>query len=141
MGNHTPPSSIQNQKDTPSAIQKHRKKVLSGINQESLWERNAKRDTAINPRTCNFCLYVLAMNAKDSYGTQKIHTDRKRFIWDATKIKWDAKESYGTQQIPTERKRFLWDDKESYRAQETAKCEARYGTDSCIFFFSRRKRK
>ena len=33
------------------------------IDQESLLEGNTKRDTAINPRTCYFCLYVLALIA------------------------------------------------------------------------------
>ena len=33
------------------------------IDQESLFEGNTKRDTAINPRTCYFCLYVLALIA------------------------------------------------------------------------------
>ena len=33
------------------------------IDQESLLEGNTKRDTAINNRTCYFCIYVLALIA------------------------------------------------------------------------------
>ena len=33
------------------------------IDEESFFEGNTKRDTAINPRTCYFCLYVLALIA------------------------------------------------------------------------------
>ena len=63
VGIHPPPSSIQIQKDAPSAIQKERERVLFETEQESLLKGNAKRDTAINPRTCYFCLYVLALIA------------------------------------------------------------------------------
>ena len=51
VGIHPPPSSIQIQKDAPSAIQKDRERVLFETEQESLLKGNAKRDTAIQFRS------------------------------------------------------------------------------------------
>ena len=67
-------NSFQNQSKSESkiqqkSIQNRRRRDRKFINksikndQESLLEGNTKRDTAINPRTCYFCLYVLALIA------------------------------------------------------------------------------
>ena len=62
--NQSKRSKIQ-QKSIRSRRRRDRKFINKSIkiDQESLLEGNTKRDTAINPRTCYFCLYVLALIA------------------------------------------------------------------------------